>query len=342
MNVPSIGTHATLQDLRSLLQPNNEMAKIIEILDQTNVITQDLLFEECNGITSHTSTVRTGLPPVYYRSINQGVPSGKATSKTIVHTPGSMEAYLEVDKKLVSLQNSQSMYMTQHVKAQLESFGQRFESLFFYGNQKVQKESITGLSTYYSTVNKAVAQNAENVLDAGGQGIDNTSVWLVTHGEMAFHGIYPKGLEHGGQYGVTYNYLGEQTAENFGGTGLKAQVYRAHFTWNAGLALPDWRSCSRICNIDVSNLRTAGQPSSSAPALLDFMEEAIDKCKKVKGKKVFYMNDSLVFILRRIMRKEAIATLQFSDLTKQQGDIMFHGIPIRGTDGILLTESVVS
>ncbi len=40
------------------------------------------------------------------------------------------------------------------------------------------------------------AGNAQNIIDAGGTGTDNTSIWLVW-GENTVHGIFPKGQKAG-------------------------------------------------------------------------------------------------------------------------------------------------
>ncbi len=59
----TIGTNnPTLLDLQTRMDPNGKIAQIIEQLNQTNEIIQDMTMIECNDGTSNKTTVRTGLP----------------------------------------------------------------------------------------------------------------------------------------------------------------------------------------------------------------------------------------------------------------------------------------
>lgn len=88
---------------------------------------------------------------------------------------------------------------------------------------------------------------AENVLDFGGTGGANTSIWLCGWGEDTLHGIFPKGS----QAGLQIKDLGEQTLLD--DNGGHYQGYRSHFKWDCGLSLRDWRYAVRICNIDTAS-----------------------------------------------------------------------------------------
>ena len=59
----TIGTmNPTLLDVQSRLDPNNAVAQIIEMMNQTNEIVQDMTMVEGNLPTGHITTVRTVLP----------------------------------------------------------------------------------------------------------------------------------------------------------------------------------------------------------------------------------------------------------------------------------------
>lgn len=73
----------TLADYAKKLDPNGSIAPVVELLNQTNEILQDILWKEGNLPTGHRVTVRTGLPAVYWRMANQGIPSSKATSAQV-------------------------------------------------------------------------------------------------------------------------------------------------------------------------------------------------------------------------------------------------------------------
>lgn len=52
----------TLIDWAKRQGPDSKQAKIVELLNQTNEILDDMLFVEANQATGHRTTVRTGLP----------------------------------------------------------------------------------------------------------------------------------------------------------------------------------------------------------------------------------------------------------------------------------------
>ena len=56
----------------------------------------------------------------------------------------------------------------------------------FYGDPSKPQEPL-GLTHWYSDVSDA------NVIDGGGTGSDNTSIWLIAWDKNAIHGIYPDG-----------------------------------------------------------------------------------------------------------------------------------------------------
>ena len=89
----------TLIDLAKSLDPNGKIAAVAEILNQTNEITRDGVFVEANNVTSHRITQRTGLPPVYWRMLNQGIPPSTSTKAQVDETIGLLTSRVEIDRK---------------------------------------------------------------------------------------------------------------------------------------------------------------------------------------------------------------------------------------------------
>ena len=73
----------TLSDWAKRLDPNGQVPVVAELLTQTNEILEDAVFMEGNLPTGHRLTIRTGLPQVFYRMINQGVPTSKSVTAQI-------------------------------------------------------------------------------------------------------------------------------------------------------------------------------------------------------------------------------------------------------------------
>ena len=93
----------TLADWASRTDPDGKIARIVEMLEQTNPMLSDMAFVEGNEPTGHVSTIRTGLPTVYWRMINQGLPPSKSTTAQARDVVGMLEAWSETDQALVEL-----------------------------------------------------------------------------------------------------------------------------------------------------------------------------------------------------------------------------------------------
>src|SRR5882672_8518113 len=175
-------TALTYADWAKRLDDNYKIATIIELLSQTNEILEDMIVVEGNLPTGHKTTVRTGLPQATWRLLNQGVPNAKSTTAQITDTVGNLETYSVIDKDIADLNGNTQEFRLSEVKAFLEGMSQQVASTLIYGNQAVNPERFTGYSPRYSSVSTATSQTAANVLDAGGTGSTNTSLWITTWG----------------------------------------------------------------------------------------------------------------------------------------------------------------
>jgi hypothetical protein len=88
------------------------------------------------------------------------------------------------------------------------------------------------------------AANGQNIIDAGGTGSVNTSVWLVVWGEKTVFGIFPKGSKAG----LFHEDLG--LIDAFDANNNRYRAYADHWQWKNGLVVKDWRYVVRICNVD--------------------------------------------------------------------------------------------
>ncbi len=165
---------------------------------------------------------------------------------------GMLETYAEVDKSLADLNGNTAEFRLSEDRAFIEAMNQAMAQTLFYGDSSVNPQQFMGLSSRYSSLS---AGNAQNIIDAGGTGTDNTSIWLVVWGENTVHGIFPKGQKAG----IQMEDKGQVTLED--ANGGKYEGYRTHYKWDNGLTLRDWRYVVRIANIDVSNLDA---PSTAA------------------------------------------------------------------------------
>ena len=318
----------TYLDLANRLDPNDKVAAIIELLNETNEILDDMKSKEGNLVTGNKTTVRTGLPSVTWRLLNYGVQPSKSTTKPVVDTTGNLEAYAEVDKDLADLNGNTAAFRLSEDRAFLESMNQEMAEALFYGNVAVDPEKFTGLAARYSSLS---ATSGDNIVDAGGTGTDNTSIWLIVWGESTVHGIYPKGSVGG----FKHQDLGEKTLTD-AANGLY-QGYRTHYKWEIGLTVRDWRYAVRIANIDWSATIT----DTSAPDLVKFMIEAIEIVPNLNmGTPVFYMRREIRTALRNQIRTDSNVQLTV-DTVAGKRVVSFDEIPVKRVDQLLNSEARV-
>lgn len=327
---------ATLADWAKRLDPDGKVPEIVELLNQTNEVLDDMLFMEGNLPTGHRVTVRTGLPTVAWRLLNGGVLPSKSTTAQIDEACGMLEAWSEVDKDLAELNGNVGAFRLSEAKAFIEAMNQEMASTLFYGNSSISPEEFTGLSVRYSDLD---ATNGQNIVNGGGVGSDNASIWLVVWGAQSIFGIFPKGSKAG----LQHDDLGLETVENTAGIGgSRMLAYRERWQWKCGIALKDWRFVVRGANIDVSNLVA----KSSAADLIEMMIKMIHRIGPANlrlGKPVFYMNRTL-FQMLDIARRDDVAAgggLVYNDV---DGKISysFRGVPIKICDALLETEAAVT
>jgi hypothetical protein len=328
----ALGTgNLTLEDWAKRLDPDGKVPTIVELLNQSNEILTDMIWREGNLPTGHRTTVRTGLPVVAWRLLNQGVTPSKSKTAQIDEQCGILEAWSEVDKDLLMLNGNQASFRLSEARAFIEAMNQEFTRVLFYGNGSINPEQFTGLSARYSS---STAPNGSNVIKCGGAGGVNASIWLVAWGDETFSGIFPKGS----QAGLIHDDFGEVTAEVVAGLpGSRMRVFQERFQWKPGIALKDWRYVVRLCNIDVTNT-----DALNVKTIIQNMETAIETPPNQLGKPVFYMNRTMRRLLRRETR-ESVGT--GGGLTYDNFDgkriLMFSNVPIRLVDQLLNTEATV-
>ena len=241
-----------------------------------------------------------------------------------------LETYAEVDKALADLNGNSAAWRLSEDRAFIEGLNQTQASTLFYGDSSLDPEKYTGLTPRYSSLS---AENGINIVDAGGTGSDNASIWLIVWGPNTCHGIYPKGSPAG----LQSRDLGEDTLID--AAGGRYQGYRTHYKWDNGLTLRDWRYVVRIANIDVSDLT---KNAASGGDLIDLLTQAIELIPNLgMGRPVFYMPRKLrSFLRRQIANKVAAATLTMEEVAGKKV-VAVDGIPVRRTDALLLTEARV-
>lgn len=320
----------TLLDVAKRLDPDGKIASIVEILNATNPVLDDLAMVEGNLPTGHRTTIRTGLPAPTWRKLYGGVQPTKSTTVQVTDSAGMLEAYAEVDKALADLNGNTAAFRLSEDAAHIEGMGQEMAQTLFYGNEGTEPEAFTGLAPRY---NSKSAENADNIIDAGGSGSDNTSIWLCVWGNQTGHGIYPKGS----LAGLQMTDKGQVTVENVDGNGGRMEAYRTHYRWDCGLTIRDWRYFVRIANVDVSDLDTLANTKN----IINWMIQASERIPELgKGRAAFYMNRRIREKLRLGILEKVSTNLTWETVAGERV-MTFDDIPVRRTDALVNTESRV-
>lgn len=324
-------TNPTLADVASRMTADGKIdPMIVEMLNETNEILDDMTVIEANGFTEHKTTVRSGLPTGTWRKLNYGVQPEKSQTVQVKDSMGMLETYAEVDKALADLNGNSAAWRMSEDRAFVEGLNQTMATTLFYGDSSADPEKFMGLAPRYNSLS---AENGGNIIDAGGSGSDNASIWLVVWGPNTCHTIYPKGSPAG----LQHRDLGEHTLTD--AQGGKYQGYRTHYKWDLGATLRDWRYVVRIANIDVSDLT---KNASAGADLIDLMTQALELIPNIgMGRPAFYMPRKLrSFLRRQITNKVAASTLTMEDVAGKKV-VAFDGVPCRRSDALLLTEARV-
>jgi len=322
-----------LIDIYKQQDGRGQFIEVIQMLMELNPMLDDALAVECNKGTTHLHTVSTGLPTVTWGKLYQGIPNSKGTKAQVEDTTGFVEGLSTVDKRLLELSNNEGAVRLAEAQSYLEAMSQEAATKLIYGNSASDPEEFMGLSPRFNSLSAA---NGNQIIDAGGTGSDNTSIWFITWGDNQCQLLYPKGT----LAGVQRDDKGEQRVLD--GSNNAYYAMEELFRWHIGLAVKDWRYVSRIANIDVSDMQ------AGSIALYNFMRKAYYKLqnRRVAGGKIaIYCNRDVLESLDALATNAGASDnfVRLKPMEIEGKEVMtYRGIPIRETDAIINTEARVT
>lgn len=343
--------YLTLADWARRQGPEGSIDDIGELLAQCNEIFDDMLIREGNQALGHTGTIRTGLPQGTWRSFYQGVSFTKSTTAQVTDSIGELVAYSRIDRSLAELEGNVKALRVSEDNAHIEGLSQQMASALFYSNENVSQNQLTGLAPRYNTVSTATAQNAANVLNGGGVGSSNTSIWLCAWGEQTGFGFFPKGSKAG----LVFEDKGD-IRPGFDSNNREFEAYTSFFQWKMGVHIKNWQYFVRIANLDVT---TAGLSGTTPPDIFALMSKAVVRLptagRRISGitkvdapnqpapaiRPAWYCNRTV----RQYMDIQAIRDKNVLLSPREYDGIVietFRGVPIRIQDSITNAEAALS
>lgn len=332
-------TNPTLLDYAAMYRADEStkgIGEFIMLAAQQNEILEDMVVMECNDGTKHKSKQVIGIPEPTFRKLYGFTAPSRGTTVPVSDNCGMLEDYLEVDKAEADLNGNSARFLMSQAAMLTEGFNKKIAKSLFYSDEKYEPEAFTGMAPRFSSL---TAANKDNIVLSGsaaaGQ-LKHTSIWVVNWGDYKAHALFPKGSKAG----IQIKDLGQQTATGTtesGASGLM-EVYRTHFRWDIGLALPDWRNVVRIANIDVTALT---KNASAGADLIDLLTQAVEQIYSTDGKPAIYCSRLIRSFLRRQIANKVAASTLTMDTVGGKRVVAFDSIPVRRCDGILNTEDIL-
>lgn len=334
----------TWADLVSKQGADGSIGTVAEVLNQLNVVMRDAAFITCNKGLEHETLVRAGLPSVAWQKIGGYTTPSKSKTVAQKFTTGFCRSLSQVPQDLLDLSNDEAATRLSEATPHLEAMAQEFESMFFNGNTGNNPFGFDGLAAYYNALPSSTNNASNMVVNGGGAGSDNASIWIVRHGEQHTSMLVPKGIP----VGIQREDKGQQRDTD--GSGGVRFVQEEQFTLHSGVAIKDYRSNARIANIDVS-AALAGSVD-----LNELMTTAWHRAKHPKynmdvntsvsvgGKAVIYMNRDLFEALDKQSRSATLHPALHLNVKEIAGEEVttWRSLPIRVTDGLSSAETLLT
>ena len=340
-----------LADWARMVDPDGTIADIAWLLSQCNEVLKDAIWQEGNLPLGHKITVNTGLPQGSWKGNNQGVAATKPLNAQFQFSMGILTDYSMVDKDEAELNGQIGKFRWNQDQAHIEGLSQQVATALFYSSEASTPNQFTGFSYFYNSLSTATQQTAKNVVNGGGSGSSNASMWLVGWGDNTIFGIFPKGSPAG----LVYEDKGDITPL-YDSNGLRFEGYTSLFKWKLGLAIKDWRYAVRIANLDTT---TAGLLGTTPPDLNVLMSYAVNKLPTLTRRTsnivesdapgdpvpgvnpAWYMNRSV----RTALDVQAIRDRNVLLTPKEYAGepvMEWRTIPVRVVDALLTTEATIS
>jgi hypothetical protein len=326
-------TYLTLLDYAKREAPGGGIDLIIETIAASNPILADANVMEGNLPTGHRTTQRTTEPAGTWRLLNYGVASEKSTTKQVTDLCGILEAYSTIDVDVAALNGNEPAFRASEDAGFISGLNSTAATAIFYANQATNPEQMQGLAPRY---NLTTGDYSGQIINGGGTGSDNTSIWCITWSPLTCSLIYPKGSTAG----LSMEDLGKQLVRD--SNNLTYQAWVTKFQWKLGLCLRDYRYVIRIANIDVSDLTV---DATAGADLIDDMTDAYYARPTVDlgnmGKTFFYCNKTIA----KYLHKQAANKMNVNLTVDYPGGkpvVSFLDAPIHVCDNITSTETAIS
>ena len=332
--------------LMDTIRQAGQVKPIVEILDQTNEMLQDIPVMETNEGLTHKTTIRTGLPTVYNKRIGEGVRPTKSGYSSIRDGVALIEGRFELPEDLLMFEPTREkkrFRLESEAVAMAEKMAQTHQTQLLYGNVSEETNKFTGFTPRYNSNLENQRQNIIRVNTDSGTN-NKTSIWVVGWGMNKVMGLVPSG---GPKRSYKREVLGRQTITTSAITATgelgsqKMEVVSEKHMLCCGLAVQDWRYVVRICNIPTTDALLFSNDPDTRPALVTALMMAVRTIQSVNSQTRIYANRRV----RMALDIHAKSDVAGGGLTYENFDgkktMTFAGIPVRTIDALTNKEAAV-
>ena len=328
MATKTTGTYLNFVESMQRVGPDGNLLSIAEALNEMNEILPDAYMKQANDVFSHLEGVRDRLPTVSSRNFNTGSTRTSSKVRDIREQLTILEPWIEQDEAIVEKQPSVSEYLAEEWMAFGEAGIQEFARQLFYGNPSSDAREITGLSNRSDW--DAAADSY--VIDVGGSGSDNASLWIIEWGPGRTTLLYPRGHE---SVGIKEDDLGKYRITDSSNNPYMVYGYRVLMEF--GITIPDTRAVQRLASIE---------SDGSSNNLVDSAK--VREIVRAKNKlPASGQRNTVIYVNRDLKAQFDIYALEKSNgfymLDNLTGGPMtsFQGIPIRVVEQLVSTETAL-
>ena len=189
----------SLAELVRREDPNGKMATLIDILNQTNAITADATWIECNNGTYHEATRTSTEPTGDERAYNQGVTPEAGTTTKYTEPTCMHDAVSVVDDAQIRHQPEPATARLTEDGFFLRGMSKRQVSRIFDGNRSTNPLQINGINNRPEWNQLGTGY----VIDAAGGSAsatsNKTSLYIIQWGNRKVDLLYPRNDAPGGK-----------------------------------------------------------------------------------------------------------------------------------------------
>lgn len=274
MTTLAMGTSMTLLEITNRETPDGKQVDLVDVLNQTNRITTDATWLECNNGSYYEDTQVTSEPGGTTRAYGMGVPSEAGTTGKVTEPTEMLDGHSTVDvAQARHFAGGTAGFRMQEDGITLRGMTKTFVKRLFdsdRGTSPLQINGINARADYNDLNSPYVYDNAQGNASITA---NKTSIYIIQWGPKMVNLIYPRndvpGSSIDGTSPVRMDDMGKQMTVDPNNSGRSLPMWNTWFEIHFGLFIHDPRMIKRICNISTTNIDGVDDFSLNEDLLID-------------------------------------------------------------------------